>query len=516
MKKTIFLAIVLSGVRLLFPAAAANDLPPAVLLELKHLEETYRVLDIAAPKIWPGWTDYREVPFHLGFENGLRVMIGHPNPPSEFQLLPNVQCAGRPVAVDRSKVSALVLKAPLSAGGGPIPIGQTTTGQPVTVVDLKFTRRDTRERVPDEPDIAPTENQILICIHELFHCYQRAHVKGPYLGNFRFNPDLNYAVYSEIEGRALERAYGEPAAEKAIAALMEFLAARDMKRRGSMSNEQSGEESSDELREGGATYAEVRTLEVLSAGGLKPGLTESEDPEYHGFARAAELLKRYPARLHRDAAQSADNYSKAYSYGCFQALLCQRLFPGWQESLTSTTHFFDTELSRRLPMSAAERSAAERRLAENYPLAEIRERQAKFIDARDGAYRLAKARSGRTYILDFKRTGQFISSLVDEKSSYSIGLTRVHPGGLGPMSFDDVKLSRVEVPAEIDQLYYLKIVDTEWQSRSDPVKVTGERQPDGSWKDAEVRTSLFVLAAPHVQIRISGNRVKIQVLSRVK
>ena len=125
-------------------------------------------------------------------------------------------------------------------------------------------------------------------------------------------------------------------------------------------------------------------------------------------------------------------------------------------------------------------------------------------------------RTGRTYILDFKMTGQYLGAVVGETGSHGVGLTRVHPGGLGLLEFDEVRLSRVGVTTEVDRLYYIRVVDTDWKGRSEAFSLTGERQPDGTWKNAEVRTPLFVLSAPHVRLKESGNRVKIQVLSRVK
>lgn len=501
------------------PAAHASsaDLPAAAALEMKHLEETYRVLDIVATKIWPGWTNYRQVPFLFNFENGLRVLIGHPNPPAGFQTAPDMRCADRPVAIDRTKAVALELKSPLRAGGGPMSFGQTADGKDVTVVDMSFTRPD-RRKYDSEADQEPatTESQILVYLHELFHCFQQEHVRIQLSGNFRFNPDLTYAVYSELEGLALQRAYLEPDADKARALLKDFLVARHLKRSGSMTEQQGNQESSDEFREGGATYAEVRTLEVLKAEGFKPGLTEKEDPEYRGFGSADGMLQYYSKRLEKDAAQSADNYSKSYTYGCFQALLCQRLFPGWQESLVAGTRFLDVEIGKRLPVSPEERASIERRFSEAYPIGQIRERHATFLNARDSAYRQVKARAGRVYVLDFKRTGQYIRSLAKTKDSYGIGLTQVQPDGLPGFNFDDVELSRVTAPAELDQLYYIRVVDTEWKERSEAFKLSGDKQPDGTWKNAQVRTPLFTLTAPHVRVRETGNRVKIQILSRVK
>jgi len=60
---------------------APAALSPVVVNELRVLEETYRLLDAVSQKVWPGWTGYRDLPFLFEFENQLRVLVGHPNPP---------------------------------------------------------------------------------------------------------------------------------------------------------------------------------------------------------------------------------------------------------------------------------------------------------------------------------------------------------------------------------------------------------------------------------------------------
>jgi len=475
------------------------------------------LLDVVATQIWPGWTDYRQVPFLLNYENGLRVLIGHPNPPAGFEVIPDLRCANRIVAVDRSRLVAMELRPPLQAGGGPIPFGQTKEGGEVNVVDMQFTRPGTsRDNTGEEQELPTTERQILIYLHELFHCFQREHIKVPSFGNFRFNPDINYAVYSEVEGRALHRAYLESDSDKARELLKHFLVARQLKRSGSMTETQGNEESSDELREGGATYAEMRTLEVLKGAAFRPGISTMNDSSYHGFADADKLLARYPKRLEKDATQSKSNYSKAYTYGCFQALLCQRLFPGWQESLLRDTYFPDKEIGKRIPLSPEDRAGIQKNLSSAYNLDKIRERHQEFLQARDEAYRRVKGRTGRIYVLDFKKTGQYLSGVIDSKGLYSVGLTQVCQEGLRGLKFDDVELSPITAPAEIDQLYYIRVVDTDWKARPEPYGITGEKQADGTWKNARLQTPLFTLIAPHLLVKETTNRIKIQVLSRVK
>lgn len=497
------------------PAARdSGALPPVVLTELKRLEETYRVLDAVAEQIWPGWNDYRQVPFLLEYENGLKILVGHPNPPKEYQLLPDVKIGASRVFADRTTLVAKELVPPLAAGGGPIGFGATADGRPVQVVQMKF--QPAGRLAPEEGGIRSTEGQILIYIHELFHCFQRAHIKNRSYGNLRYNADAGYALYSEMEGLALHRAYFEQDPERAKKLLKEFLVARTLKRSEAMSELQRNQESADEFNEGTATYSEVRALEIIRSAGYTAGLSSADDSWYHGFRDTDGILQNYAARLLQTAANVDSPYSKSYTYGCFQALLSQRLFPGWQQSVTGGSGFIDADLAKRLPITDEERSQIQQQLKVNYPGAEIRARNAKYLEARDSAYRRMQSRTGRVYVIDFKATGQYVSSVVPKKGSYTLGIINMYPDGLEPIQFDEVKVSRITAPAEINQLFYIRAIDNSDPKGKGTAKVDGMRQPDGSWKNATVRTPLFTLRAPHVRLSASGNLVKIQVLARVK
>ncbi len=75
-----------------------------------------------------------------------------------------------------------------------------------------------------------SENQILINIHELFHCFQRG-VYHYRFGNLQINTDVDYAVWSEVEGLALEKALLAPDPAEARTRTADFLAARRLNRR---------------------------------------------------------------------------------------------------------------------------------------------------------------------------------------------------------------------------------------------------------------------------------------------
>ena len=511
--KTVLAAIsllLIAGGRPLGAEEKTAGLPEAVRVELLRLEETYHVLDHTAAKVWPGWTNYRDFPFQFSFENGLRVLVGHPSPPEGYTLAPDITVDGKPVYIDARRVEPLRLEQPLYAGGGILSLGRAN-GKPIPLIDMTLGRSRPREEAGGGR--FQTETSILTYIHELFHCFQDDHIRVPY-PNFRYNPDALFASYSEIEGAALEKAYGAGGPEEAKQYLKDFLLARKLKRKG-MPDFDARCESGDEVREGTAVYAEVRSLEALAAG-FTPRLTTAQDHFYRGFADLGALLRVYWARLDKRKALTY-SYVKGYEYGCYQALLLERLFPGWQKPFSERAGLLDEELAARIVPDAEDERQAPRRFEKVYGFSRIRARHAKAVRERDAAYQSISSRQGRSYIVSFKPIRQFASALVDpRKKRYDVGLMNIFLGGAGTVKTDDIEIRFGKVPAETNQLYYFKVVDTGWRTRKAPYSIRYEAKEAGDiYTKVTLTTPLFELRAPRIRITEEPSRVKIRILSRV-
>ncbi len=523
MKKVFCLALLLSfaGPKSGATPPAQNSspvrtpLPAIVLTELRALEETYVLLDAVAEKVWPGWSGYRDWPFEFTFDNGIRVLVGHPNPPKEFQVIGGLRVGGNAVAVDRSHETPLALNRPLSAGGGLIALGSRPDGTPVDIVNIGLRMPRTAadaQSVAEEVDTAQSETKILVYLHELFHGFQRRFVTAR-VGNLMYNADLEYAVWSNIEGIALDRAYAATDSAAAKERVKDFLVARALKRR-SMTAMQQKQESSDDVLEGTATYAMVRALEVIKAGGFRSKLAPSDDPEYHGFAKVDALIDDYRKRLRDAAGEHQYPKMKCYDYGCFQALLAERLTPGWQGRVQKG-EFIDAILAGTLTIADADRVSVEERLQSDYPVAQVRADAAKFIDGRDAAWAQLKARTGRTYIVDLKGTGTYPPPPPKSATAYRLGIMTLFPAAFPGVKLDEVEMSATTVPAMTDQIYYVKVVDTQPAAHKQAYAVAGTKLPDGTYANAVVTTPVFTLKAPKVRIKETSMRVKIQVLARV-
>lgn len=515
MKKTIVfgtvLFISLNVFCTVLSSAEAFKLPEVAARELARLEEAYHVLDRVAGDVWQGWTDYKEVPFLLNFENGLRVLIGFPNPPTGFELLPGVRAAGRTVYVDKRNIVPLELKDPLTFGGGVTRLGSADGGV-VEIVEM-YLRKISPDIETEAEDIA-VEGRILIYIHELFHFFQRGRIKIEY-PNLRFNPDTDYAVYSEIEGLALEKAYLAKDNKTAGLYVRDFLVARRLKRE-NMSREHRDCEAADEVREGTAVYSEVRTLELLGKG-FKPRLTSRVDPYYGEFRDIEPFTKKYLESLRHARADSYDSTLKRYRFGCFQALLLQRLFPGWQESFCKDVCFLDAALEKRVPIDEEVVSTARARFRDIYNYDEIHRRHKEAIDARDAAYRMLTSREGRTYVIGLKGIRQVAGRLVKKAvKSFRMGLMDIYPDGIGTVKVDEIEIASRGIPTEANQLYYFKWVDTGWKGRGKPYEFKYEKKEGGDmYFGVVLETPVFTLRAPKIRFKDSGKRVKVWILSRV-
>lgn len=491
----------------------SGKLPSAVMTTLNCMEETYHVLDEVSEKIWPGWTNYKEFPFLFEYENNLRVLVGHPFPPKEFELVPDVKVGGKDVYADKSKMVPMELVEPLSGGGGILPYGRTKDGKPISIVSISLKRRVPGEEEPEEK--FRTESQIILYIHELFHCFQRDHVRIGY-GNMHYNPDSHYALYSEIEGMALKKAYAEKDPQKAKEFLKDFVLARELKHQ-SMTDMQQKQESSDDVREGTAVYSEVMALQSIQEG-FRPGMTTEQDPHYKGFKDMDDLMTKYTDRMDESIREVYNPKMKCYNYGCYQALLLQRLFPGWQEPFAKEPRFLDEEIRKNLPISEEEKETIHKRFETRYNLPEIKARTGKIIQERDAAYKDYKNWQGKSYIISFKEIQEYAASRIDEeKSSHRLGLISIFPDGIGSFDVDEIHFESEDSPAVVDRLFYIKYVDSDWENRKNPVILDYEaKESEEIFTGATLKTPFFTLKAPKARIKDTGKRYKIWVLSRVK
>jgi hypothetical protein len=368
------------------------------------------------------------------------------------------------------------------------------------------------ENVPETPPFAG-ENQILVNIHEIFHCFQGTVYRYRY-GNLQYNTDTNYATYAEVEGLALENAYLEPEEADARSALGDFLAARLLKRR-SMTETEQNQESEDELMEGTAVYAETMALELIKQG-YKPRIGPGDDPSFRGFRDVDRYLRDKLDMLKKSRSQTMDSRGKCYPFGCFEALLLTRLFPGWPATFFQDGKFLDKVLEERLGLTPADREALATGLKDRYPLGEISSRHGLLIRERGNALNMIQKRRGRVYVVNFKPLMEYPVPK-GRGEVYNFGLINIFPGGIESIELRDVLFRGEKSPMVWDQLYYAKWIDTRRRVRGKGYTLScGRKEGEDVYEDAELRTAGFVLRAPKIQVRDLKSMVKITVLAKLK
>lgn len=496
---------------------AQDTLPNYLAIELKRLEETWHVLGLVSTKIWPGWNNYADVPFLFAYPNGVQMLVGHPKPPDGFSLVRGVKVKGKEVYVDRRKEIPLPMSMPFEGGGGPMPFGMVD-GKPLTVVRIDFHSiqvppgKSVKEVLAEVYRLG-SDGQILLNIHELFHCFQRSVYQSKY-GNLRYNTDENYATYAEVEGLALERAYLEANDSLAKEYLKDCLVASQLKRR-SMNETERLQESDEEVSEGTATYSELMTATLLKKG-HQPVITQMDDPFFLSFRFADSLIQQKLHLLRTARVSSLLSRDKSYPFGCFQAVLLSRFSPRWKETFFQEGKGLDQVIDSLLALSPQERAKIRDRLKTRYGYDSIYAKHALIIGERNQAFDLVQKRVGLAFIVNFKNTGEFIfpESL---QTSYKVGLINIYPKGIKRVKFADVIFEGEETPMVIDQLYYIKWIDTEAKGIEKSYEVRGVREGTTNvYRNVFFKTRGFTLSAPKIEIKGSKNRVKVTVLAKIK
>ncbi|MCX6577895.1 MAG: hypothetical protein NTV82_16080, partial [Candidatus Aminicenantes bacterium] len=213
---------------------------------------------------------------------------------------------------------------------------------------------------------------------------------------------------------------------------------------------------------------------------------------------------------------SMDARMKCYAFGCFQALLLTRYFPGWQTDFFQKNKFLDQALNESLGLAKEEKEKIAGGLKDRYPVGEITDKHTKLIQKRDDALKMIQERKGRVYIINFKQTQEYVLPK-SSGESLRIGLINIYPDGIEKIKIQDVLFEGRKTPIIHDQLYYVKWIDTEAKANEKGYVLSFSRKEgEDIYYDAEFTTKGFTLKAPKIQVKDVPARVKVTVLSKIK
>jgi len=507
----LFILIVFGLTKTVFSQKSQNfHLTEPVKIELNRLGEAYQILDQFSKDVWPGWDDYMNYPFLFTFQNGLRILVGHPAPPPEFVQYPEVKVHGLSMYIDTTNLNNYEVKQPLLCGGGILTLG-SFDNKPVTIVDIPFISPASFRQ--DYPNAFKGESTIMTFIHELMHCYQPK-IREYRYGNLMITPDLNFALFSDIEGQALFKAFEQSTLNESLPSLIDFCVARSLKLK-DLSRTEKIYNACDEFCEGLAVYSEFKILTRIK-NGFKSTLAEDNDPDYNHFKDIDSLLNSYIIHLKNSAGNTLEVHEKTYWYGFVEALLLQRYFPHWQNEIEKGA-WLDQIIRNNVSIPVKDSLQVMLRFQNIYHIDSLRNKHEAIISARNNTFNMFRERKGRIYIIDFKPISQFPGSLVDKTvKSYALGFNYLYPDGIKELKFDNVSISFNPVPLEIDQLYFVKVIDIDSVTNNEPYKMNYESADNnGFYYNVTITTPLFTLKAPKVSISESNDSVKFIIHSRV-
>lgn len=479
-------------------------IPNAVKTELSRLDAAYDLLDLYANKIWDGWNDYLSYPINIKFPNGLEFMLNNPNLPKNFTLYKDLKIHGLEIFINTSNVKNQDFGLPFGFGGG---VG-TVVGRSPSIITFSL-----RENVLDDPLFLTAEFHILGFIHELLHFHQYKIVGSQYATLF-INPDLNNALYSDIEGQALEKAYLQTSAENAIPYLKDFCIARRIKTK-DFNQKDLIRYANREFFEGHATFAEWILLQLVKTQNT-PNL--KDDKDYHHFNNAGLLANLIFSNLKKSTENTLLRYSSIFYYeGCFQTIMLEKYYPGWQREIKSDKLLYQI-LIDKLQVSPEDSLLAIQRFRDLYQIDKLRYIHAKEIDERDSLANQFINKDRRYIIINTLPVVKSLSQFIGDSTLCfynEVSGLRLYPDGLNEIRFDKVHISSISEPVELRDYCQLKVLHKDDHNHQKPLSIDYLNQDStGNYLHAKISTNSFTLSAPKISISENKDSIIITVIEK--
>jgi hypothetical protein len=485
-------------------------------IELKRIEEAYRLLDRFAEEIWPGWDNYNEIEFRVRFPNMVHLLV---NPrktvPEGYEQLQGRTLRGKSIFINRKNELPMKITPPLLGGGG----GGLTIR--IRLRSVKVPPEETKELKKVPPGYQPMANsdrQILLYIHEFFHGFQR---KYEPLGKgdddlYEFKVNTQYAAYSNIEGLALLDAFNEKDPDKALESLKDYIVAREIKQT-FMPPGAAAAEQAVAVAEGTASYSNVKMAMLLKNMKYKPGISKQDDPFFYHFKFMDGYIEE---NLEKDLRNvmgfTLDKIGKCYAYGAYQSFVLDRFFPKWKHGFFREKKNLDEVTANFLKLSPDLKKVIADRLKTKYPYDELHAKHNAVVKERDEAIAMIKNRKGRKYIIDFKKTREF-PRVKSRGKSIRIDVEQIFIHGIEKLHLGEVELTGIDTPMHRSGLYTFEWIDPEANKDKKGYEISFKEKIKDTYKNAVFKTNGFTLKAPELEINEdkAKNEVRITILSKV-
>ena len=484
-------------------------------IELKRIEEAYRLLDRFAEKIWPGWDNYNEIEFRVRFPNMVHLLV---NPrqavPGGYEQLQGRTLRGKSIFINRKDELPMKITPPLIGGGG----GGLTIRIRLRSIEVPpGETKELKQVPPGSRPMADSDSQILLYIHEFFHGFQgKYELAGNDDALYKFKVNTEYATYSNIEGLALLDAYNENDHNRALESLEDYMVARGIKHT-FMPPEAAAAEQSAAVSEGTASYSNVKMAMLLKDMKYKPGISKQDDPFFYDFKFMDEYIEE---NLDKDLRMvmefTLDKIGKCYAYGAYQCFILDRFFPKWKHGFFREKKNLDEVTANFLKLSPDQEKLIAARLKTKYPYDELYAKHNAVIKERDEALAMIENRKGEKYIIDFTKTGEF-PRVKPRGKEIRIDVELVYIHGIEKLALGEIELTGIDTPMHRPGLYTFEWIDTEAKQDEKGCEISFKEKAEDIYKNVVFKTSGFTLKAPELQINEdkAKNEVRITLLSKV-
>jgi hypothetical protein len=357
------LAFVVGGCLLLCIATAAlsalsnRNLPAGPVdtgrldpLDKARLAETLHLKQGLGDAVWTGWAE-TDIPI-LIWNRDYAFLVGYPDPPANWQAVPQdtfqgqvyfCQPTGEPqnfaVRVGDRWVASMATKYETDAFV--IEMIRDVLPAPLKPV------------IPYRLLIQPSEVQMSAVLHETFHVYQAlvalerldkaeaSHADGEQYW------EMDVAMHKEWrqEIDLLSRALKAKSEEQAATLVRQFLEQRERRRAAhGIDASLADYERQFEWEEGLAKYVELMIWrKAYHTENYEPLQIVADDPSFKGYATFEQRWSQEIGQMKRQAGQEGE--TRFYYTGMAQAVLLDRLLPGWKEQILSENIWLETLLA---------------------------------------------------------------------------------------------------------------------------------------------------------------------------
>lgn len=329
-------------------------------LEKARLAEVFHVRRTLGDVVWPGWRQ-ADIPVIL-YNEEYAFLVGYPDPPSgwvkvpdrdvrggPWEVVPNDAFEGQPYYRQRLPASGVTPEA-FTVLVGERWVASMTTKEWTRISLMNQIREDVPPlfepvfpyRLASRALIASSDWHMCGVLHESFHAYEgmmaperlvdaemavkRNEARYPW-----DDPALREAWQVELDllAQALQAASDEEAAELT----RQFLAQREQRREGNNLDAASMDyERQREWAEGLAKYVELAMWREAATGSdYEPSPALADDPDFREYTTFERRWSQEVSQMRRMADDEGDG--RFYYSGMAQAILLDRLMPGWKERI---------------------------------------------------------------------------------------------------------------------------------------------------------------------------------------